>query len=135
MRNRHGNRKTAMQGECPPAARSGIAREEKRESEPALTQRQRRSVVRAFDILKAFRYPGERVRGCDLSRRTMIPEATVNSLMSTLELVGAVIRDDRGQYQCALLSMAGFNDAIFNNTNPLAATPPRDAAAHYSGRP
>jgi hypothetical protein len=31
--------------------------------------------------------------------------------------------------------MAGFNDAIFNNSNPVAATPHRDTAAHYSGTP
>jgi hypothetical protein len=34
--------------------------------------------------------------------------------MITLEAVGAVIRDDHGQYQCALLSMAQFNAAFFN---------------------
>jgi hypothetical protein len=82
---------------------------------------QRRSVVRAFEILKAFQYPGEWVRACDLSRRSGIPEATVTGIMATLESVGAVIRDGRGQYQCALLSVAEFNDALFNN--PHLASP------------
>lgn len=99
-----------------------------------VSRRQRHTVLRAFEILKAFQYPGEWVRGCDLSRRAGIPEATVYSLMITLEAVGAVIRDDHGQYQCALLSMAQFNAALFNNQriDPANGYREPDASAHYS---
>jgi hypothetical protein len=86
-------------------------------------KRQRRSIVRAFEILQAFRYPGEWVRGSDLSRRTMIPEATVYGLMTTLEGVGAVIRDGQGQYQSTLLSVARFNKAIFAGSGSAALDP------------
>ena len=97
----------------------------------AINRRQRHTVLRAFEILKAFHYPGEWVRGCDLSRRSGIPEATVYSLMITLEAVGAVIRDDQGQYQCALLSMAQFNAAFFKGQRMEPAHEP-DAPARYS---
>jgi IclR-like helix-turn-helix domain-containing protein len=101
----------------------------------SVRKRQRQSVIRAFEILGAFHYPGEWVRACDLSRRTLIPEATVSGLMTTLETVGAVIRDGQGQYQCALLSVAGFNQAISAGMDSGLAARPQETPVPPAERP
>lgn len=100
-----------------------------------MNKRPRQSVVRAFEIIKAFHYPGEWVRGCDLSRRTGIPEATVNALVATLASVGAVIRDAQGRYQCALLSVAEFNQSFLNAPRLAPAGQDTQAMTRHSAAP
>ena len=109
-----------------PVAPTALAPENR---DTSARKRQRRSIVRAFEILQAFRYPGEWVRGSDLSRRTMIPEATVYGLMTTLEGVGAVIRDGQGQYQCTLLSVARFNKAFLAGPGAAILAQPEERPA------
>jgi ribose transport system substrate-binding protein len=57
-----------------------------------------RSVVRACDILKAFRGENESLRVRELVERTGLHKATVSRLVGTLQAAGVLSRGSTGQY-------------------------------------
>ena len=65
-----------------------------------------RSVQKAFAILRSFRAPDEWLTCAELSRRAGLPGASGYRLIQTLELIGAVIRDERGRYSPGMLLMS-----------------------------
>ena len=61
-----------------------------------------RSVIRACEILKAFRRENEPLRISALVERTGLHKATVSRLVGTLEAAGVLCRDSSGLYSCAI---------------------------------
>jgi ribose transport system substrate-binding protein len=61
-----------------------------------------RSVVRACDILKAFRGEKEPLRISELVERTGLHKATVSRLVGTLEAAGVLCRGPSGKYSCGI---------------------------------
>jgi DNA-binding IclR family transcriptional regulator len=84
-----------------------------------LSSLRNRSVVRAFAILKSFYSPDEWVAACELSRRARLHEATVNRFMHTLQDVGAVVRNEDGQYRCVLFVMPGAHGSAFHRRSGM----------------
>ncbi len=68
--------------------------------ESAEPGKQVRSVVRACDILKAFRGENESLRVQDLVERTGLHKATISRLVGTLQAAGVLCRGRTGQYSC-----------------------------------
>lgn len=62
-----------------------------------------KSVMKAFNMLRAFQAPDEWLTSAELSRRARLPEASGYRLIQTLEEIGAVIRDHRGRYGPGML--------------------------------
>jgi IclR family acetate operon transcriptional repressor len=62
-----------------------------------------RSVMKAFDILTAFRRPDEWLTSVELSRRANLPEASGYRLIQTLVEIGAVLRGGSGRYRPGML--------------------------------
>ena len=69
---------------------------------PANGPKYSHSVLSAFKILGAFRFPGEQVNARELSLRTQIPEPMVCSLIIALKQAGAVLQHEAGLYQSAV---------------------------------
>lgn len=61
-----------------------------------------RSVIRACEILKAFRGENEALRISELVERTGLHKATVSRLVGTLEAAGMLSRGPSGQYSCVI---------------------------------
>jgi ribose transport system substrate-binding protein len=61
-----------------------------------------RAVIRACDILRAFRVENETLRVGDLVERTGLHKATVSRLVGTLQAAGLLRRSPTGQYACSV---------------------------------
>ena len=70
--------------------------------ESAQPENQVRSVVRACDILKAFRGENVSLRVSELVERTGLHKATVSRLVGTLQAAGVLCRGPMGQYSSGI---------------------------------
>src|ERR1700722_13505808 len=70
--------------------------------ESAEPENQVRSVVRACDIIKAFRGESGSLRVSEIVERTGLHKATVSRLMGTLQAAGVLSRGPMGQYSCGI---------------------------------
>ena len=64
------------------------------------------SVIKAFEILKAFRDAEGWLSSCELSRRANLPQASGYRLIQTMEDIGAITRGKRGQYRPGMLLLS-----------------------------
>lgn len=105
-------------------------------AEPA---NQVRSVVRACDILKAFRGENEPLRIGELVERTGLHKATVSRLVGTLEAAGVMFRGPSGQYSCAIQFVErrqykiGYASQTENSTFAQEVTSGLRRAAEHAG--
>ncbi|MCQ4290990.1 IclR family transcriptional regulator [Pseudomonas stutzeri] len=61
------------------------------------------SVIKAFRILNAFEYAGEKLNLAQLTRRLDMNVATTHRFLLTLQAVGAVVKTPGGEYELGLL--------------------------------
>ncbi len=61
------------------------------------------SVIKAFRILNAFEYAGEKLNLAQLTRRLDINVATTHRFLLTLQAVGAVVKTPGGRVRTRLL--------------------------------
>jgi IclR family KDG regulon transcriptional repressor len=64
------------------------------------------SVIKAFEILKAFRDAEGWLSGCELSRRANLPQASGYRLIQTMEEIGVIAKGKRGQYRPGMLLLS-----------------------------
>jgi DNA-binding IclR family transcriptional regulator len=64
------------------------------------------SVIKAFEILKAFRDAEGWLSSCELSRRANLPQASGYRLIQTMEKIGVIAKGKRGQYRPGMLLLS-----------------------------
>ncbi len=64
------------------------------------------SVIKAFEILKAFRDAEGWLSSCELSRRANLPQASGHRLIKTMEEIGVIAKGKRGQYRPGMLLLS-----------------------------
>jgi IclR family acetate operon transcriptional repressor len=64
------------------------------------------SVIKAFEILKAFRDAEGWLSSCELSRRANLPQASGYRLIQTMEEIGVIAKGKRGQYRPGMLLLS-----------------------------
>ena len=64
------------------------------------------SVIKAFEILKAFRDAEGWLSSCELSRRANLPQASGYRLIKTMEEIGVIAKGKRGQYRPGMLLLS-----------------------------
>ena len=72
------------------------------------------SVMKAFNILKAFNDPEEWLTSCELSRRANLPGASGYRLILTLEEIGAIVRGPMGRFRPGLLLLTLSQNVTIN---------------------
>lgn len=92
------------------------------------------SVQKAFALLRAFSATDNWVSNAELSRRTRLSKAATHRLMTTLEDVGAVVRDARGAYRPGLvLASLSRNIVVGDLVRQAAHDSLTDLAARLKG--
>jgi DNA-binding IclR family transcriptional regulator len=92
------------------------------------------SVQKAFALLRSFHGPEEWVTNAELSRRARLSKACAHRLMTTLEEIGAVVRDSRGCYRPGMvLASLSKNIAIGDLVRATSEDVLLDLAARLKG--
>ncbi len=81
------------------------------------------SVIKAFRVLNAFTFAGEKLTLAQLTKRVDINVATLHRFLLTLEHVGAVVRTPDGAFELGLLladlgGRVSVTDALHNIVQP-----------------
>jgi len=80
-----------------------------------MTTPKNQSVQKAFALLRSFRGPDEWVSNAELSRRAKLSKAAAHRLITTLEDIGAVVRDSRGAYRPGLVLASLSRDIVIGD--------------------
>ncbi len=92
------------------------------------------SVQKAFALLRSFRGADEWVTNAELSRRARLSKASAHRLMTTLEEIGAVVRDPRGCYRPGMvLAALSKNIAIGDLVRATSQDILKDLASRLDG--